>query len=213
MGNSNSSHSYTMSNIPLTRTAEEKDLGVIMDNVLTFHKHTAYSIKKASKMLGLFRVTFTCLDEITVPKIFMAMVRPHLEYGNVIWHPRFQRDKAEIEKFQRRATKLIPTLRHQPYEARLRSLKLASLDYRRRRGDMLPVFKILNGLDRLDPQLFFKLSKQTRGHCQKIYKDHSRLELRKHVFSQRIINDWNSLPELVITSKSVNIFKSRLDSF
>ena len=145
----------------------------------------------------------------------MAMVRPHLEYGNVIWHPRFQLDKTEIEKVHRRATQLIPTLRHEPYEARLRSLKLPSLDYRRRRGDMLQVFRILNGLDRLDPQLFFKLSKQTRtrGHCQKLYKDHSRLELRKHVFSQRILNDWNSLPELVITSKSVNIFKSRLDSF
>ena len=143
------------------------------------------------------------------------MVIPHLEYGNVIWHPRFQLDKTEIEKVQRIATKLIPTLRHESYEARLRSLKLPSLDYRRRRGDMLQVFRILNGLDRFDPQLFVKLSKQTRtrGHCQEIYKDHRRLERRKHVFSQRIINDWNSLPELVITSKSVNIFKSRMDSF
>ena len=43
MGNSNPNHCYTMSNIPLTRTAEEKDLGVIMDNELNFHKHT-YSI-------------------------------------------------------------------------------------------------------------------------------------------------------------------------
>ena len=51
MGNSNPSHSYTMSNVPLTTTAEEKDLGVIMDNELKFHKHTAYAVKKASKML------------------------------------------------------------------------------------------------------------------------------------------------------------------
>ena len=215
MENSNPSHCYTMSNIPLTKTAEEKDLGVIMDNELKFYKHTAYAVKRASKMLGLFRAIFTCLDEITVPKIVMAMVRLHLEYGNVIWHPRYQLDKTEIEKVQRRAIKLISTLRHEPYEARLRSLKLPSLDYQRRRGDMLQVFRILNGLDRLDPQIFFKLSKQirTRGHCQKLYNDHSRLELRKHVFSQMIINDWNSLPELVITCKSVNIFKSRLDPF
>ena len=53
MGNSNPSHCYTVSNIPLTKTAEEKDLGVIMDNELKFH--TAYAIKKASKMLRLFR--------------------------------------------------------------------------------------------------------------------------------------------------------------
>ena len=87
-------------------------------------------VKKASKMLGLFRTTFTCLDDITVPTIFMAMVRPHLEYGNVIWHPRFQVDTAEKEKVQRTATKLIPTLRHEPHHARLRSLKHPSLDYR-----------------------------------------------------------------------------------
>ena len=58
-----------MSNVPLTKTAEEKDLGVIMDNELKFHKHTAYAVMIASKMLGLFRATFTCLDEITVPNI------------------------------------------------------------------------------------------------------------------------------------------------
>ena len=89
MGNFNPSHSYIMRNVPLTNTAEENDLGVIMDNELKYHKHTAYAVKKASKMIGLFRATFTCLDEITVPKIFMAIVRPHLEYGNVVGIPAF----------------------------------------------------------------------------------------------------------------------------
>ena len=55
MGNSNPSHRYTMCNVPLTSTAEEKDLGVIMDNKLKFHKHIAYTAKKNSKMIGLFR--------------------------------------------------------------------------------------------------------------------------------------------------------------
>ena len=74
IGNSNPSHSYTMSNIPLTKTDEEKDLGVIMDNELKLYKHTAYAVKKVSKMLGLFRATFLCLDRITVPKSCMAIV-------------------------------------------------------------------------------------------------------------------------------------------
>ena len=55
MGNSNPSQGYTMSNIPITRTAEEKDLDVIMDNELKFQKHTTYAVKKSSKMIGLFR--------------------------------------------------------------------------------------------------------------------------------------------------------------
>ena len=66
MGNSNPNHYYTMNNVPLTTTAEEKDQGVIMDNELKFHKNTAYI---------LFIAAFTCRDEITVPKIVMAVMR------------------------------------------------------------------------------------------------------------------------------------------
>ena len=38
------------------------------------------------------------LDESTLPKLFTSMVRPHLEYGNIIWSLRYQRDKLEIKK-------------------------------------------------------------------------------------------------------------------
>ena len=86
--------------------------------------------------------TFSCIDE-------------DKENGNIIWHPRYRIDKIQIEKVQSRATKLIPHLRHLSYEARLQALKLPSLDFRPRRGDMIQVFKIMNGLDRLDPDFPF----------------------------------------------------------
>ena len=166
-------------------------------------------------MLGLVRATFTCLDETTVPRLFTTMVRPHLEYGNLIWHPRFRRDKVEIEKIQRRATKLIPNMKQLPYEDRLKVLGLPSLEYRRRRCDMLLVFKIMNGIDRVESSIFFDMNtdSSTRGHDQKITKKHARLGIRQAVFSQRVVNDWNMLPVEVIHSPSVNAFKSRLDKF
>jgi len=71
---------------------------------LKFHKYIANCVNKASRMLGLIRKTFTLLDETTVPRLFTAMVRPHLEYGTVIWHPRYRGDKLEFEKVQRMAT-------------------------------------------------------------------------------------------------------------
>ena len=94
-------------------------------------------------MLGLVKATFTCLDEVTVPRLFSAMVRPQLEYGNVIWGPRYQTDRKEVEKIQRRATKLVPSLRPLPYEERLSRLKLPSLMHS------------MSGMDRIEPELFF----------------------------------------------------------
>jgi len=100
------------------------------------------------------------------------MVRPHLEYGNVTWHPRYRGDKLEVEKVQRRATKLIPSISHLPYEDRLKLVKLPSLDFRRRRRDMIHVFKIMNGMDRLDPNNLFVFphNNNNRGHSQKLFK-------------------------------------------
>ena len=61
-------------------------------------------------MLELIRKTFTRLDKTPVPRLFTAMVRLHLEYRNVIGHPRYRGDKLEVEKVQRRATKLISSI-------------------------------------------------------------------------------------------------------
>ena len=123
-----------------------------------FHLLVSQEVKKASRMLGLVHATFTCLDETTIPRLFTTMVRPHLEYGNVIWHPRYRRDTLEVEKIQRRVTKLIPRLKSLSYEKWLRVLRLPSLEHRRRRGDMLqvPVYKV-NGIDRINPSLLFDL--------------------------------------------------------
>ena len=35
---------------------------------------------------------------------------------------------------------------------------------------------------------------------------------RQNFFSMRVVNSWNSLPELVVTAPSVNTFKGRLDA-
>ena len=76
-----------------------------------------------------------------------SIVRPHLEYANVVWHPRFKKEIVQIERVQRRATKLVPGLRDTPYEDRLQQLDLPSLVYRRYRGDMIEVYKYVNGLN------------------------------------------------------------------
>ena len=76
---------------------------------------------------------------------------------------------------------------------------------------MIQVYKIMNGMVRLNQDDFFFPSRheQTRGHHQKIAKIKATKLVRINAFSQRIINDWNSLP--VVKAESLNIFKNRLD--
>ena len=144
--------------------------------------------------------------------IYKALVRPHLEYGNVIWGSFFRGDIIAIEKVQRRATKLVPLIKYLTYEERLRALNLPSLAHRRKRGDMIYTYKILTGKMNMNKDEFFKLSQQTtRGHPLKLYKQHATKLTRINTFSNRIINDWNGLTSEIVTAISINSFKNKLD--
>ena len=123
-----------------------------------------------------------------------------------------RKDIDTLERIQRRATKMIPELRDLSYEERLKECGLTTLETRRLRGDQIEVFKILNGYENIDRNMFFSLKKdsRTRGHEVKLVKDQCRLDIRKHSFSQRTINEWNKLSTDCVTASSVNMFKSRL---
>ena len=62
-----------------------------------FSVHIAYAVKKANQILGLVRRSFTFLDIDLMKQLYTVMVRPHLEYGNVVWHPQFKRDLELLE--------------------------------------------------------------------------------------------------------------------
>ena len=117
-----------------------------------------------------------------------------------------------LEKAQRRATKIVPKNRDLTYEQRMRRLKLPSLTYRRKRGDMIQVYKILYELEDTPIDTFFtKLIGNTRGHSKRLFKPRCTSSLRQNSFRHRVINDWNNLPEHVVTAPSINAFKSRID--
>ena len=99
---------------------------------------------------------------------------------------------------------MIPELRDLSYEERLKECGLTTLETRSRRlrGDQIEVFQILNGYENIDRNMFFSLKKdsRTRGHEVKLVKDQCRLDIRKHSFSQRTINEWNKLSTDCVTN-------------
>ena len=204
---------YTMHN-NITQVDNEKDIGVIIDNKLSFSDHLAEKINKANKMVGVIRRTFEHLDPTIFKALYTTVVRPHLEYANQVWCPHLEKDIEALENVQRRATKLVPQLKKLEYEERLMKLNLPTLAYRRSRGDLIEAFKIITGkYDEDCTEGIFQMRDMgiTRGNSKKIFKTRTRLNLRTYSFPHRIVNDWNDLPEWVISADSVQKFESNLD--
>ena len=147
--------------------------------------------------------------------LYKAVVRPHLEYCIQAWRPYRKKDIDKLERIQRRATKMIPELRDLSYESRLLQCGLTTLETRRQRGDQIEEFKIVNSYEDVDRNMFFKLKggSRTRGHKAALVKEQCRLDMRKYSFSQRVINEWNKLPNDCVNASSVNMFKNRIDRY
>ena len=83
------------------------------------------------------------------------------------------------------------------------------------KGDQIEVFKILNGYENIDSNIFLEIkqSKITRGHNVMLVKKRSRLDVRNFSFSQRTINVWNKLLTECVHASSVNMFKNKIDKY
>ena len=121
------------------------------------HSHTS-SCEEGQLDIRLIKKLFASLDEVILPLLFTSIVRPHLEYGNIIWGPHFIGDMKAVERVQKRATKMIPNLHNLSYRERLEILNLSSLYHRRRRGDMIMCVKIITKRINIDANDFFTLS-------------------------------------------------------
>ena len=152
IGEDHADFQYTMQDgdtrAELDVVRSEKDLGIIVDDQLSFQEHINSKSNKANAKTADIRRSFKRLTKRTFMLLYKGQVRPKLEYGNVVWAPgksEIGKNK-QIEKVQMRATKFaVPGFAHLEYGERLKSLKLPSMEYRRRRGDMIEVWKRLHG--------------------------------------------------------------------
>ena len=94
-------------------------------------------------------------------------------------------------------------------------LNLPTLKYRRKRGDLIQVFKILNGHYDINWEDFFTLdtdrTHNTRGHSKKLVKHRTLTSMRQKSFCYRVVDHWNNLTEEIVTAKTVTSFKTLLD--
>ena len=99
------------------------------------------------------------------------------------------------------------------YTDRLNYLHLHSLKDRRMRGDLIEVYKIFHKHADIQWDHFFEASKadKTRNSGGKIFVKQFYSNMRRSMFSNRVITNWNNLPAALKFANNTNIFKNLLD--
>ena len=214
-GSNNPLLDYSVGSNVLETVTVEKDLGVTISNDLKPEKHINEVILKANRILGMIYRNIEFKTKDVIIPLYCSLVRPHLEYCVQAWSPYFVKDIARLEKVQKRAINMIYGLRSSLYTDKLIEVGLESLENRRTKSDMVEIYKILSGHDKINTPLFEYDSNlmNLRCHSRKLRGKLFRTESRRNSFSQRVINTWNSLPECVVSSPSLEVFKLRITEY
>jgi hypothetical protein len=84
-----------------------KDLGVMLDSKLYFHRHVDFTYSQALSTLGLIRYVtynFSSLDYVVV--LYNYLIRSKLEYASVVWNNLSLIDSNKLENIQRKFANL-----------------------------------------------------------------------------------------------------------
>ena len=91
-------------NTNVTQSIYQKHLGIILDSKLTFENHVNMVTTKINKTIGLLRKLKNLLPRTALIKIYKAFVRPHLDYGDILYDQAFNLSfQQKLESIQYRA--------------------------------------------------------------------------------------------------------------
>lgn len=146
-------YDYVIDGDVLQRTDSFSDLGVLLDQKLTFNLHRSTVIAKANRQLGFIsKISRDFTDPYCLKALYCSLVRPILESAALVWMPHQLTWSLRMESVQRKFIRLalrnLPwrePLNLPPYADRCRLLDMDTLDRRRKIQQAAFIAKLMNG--------------------------------------------------------------------
>ena len=234
-GNNKSDISYNSpTGSVITKKDTIKDLGIIFEDKLLFHKHITSIVAKGHRIAGWSLRTFKSRKTKVILTLLKSLVISQVEYACVIWSPVDMKHINLIENVQRKFTSRFACFQKyddalqmpvcsKDYPDRLKELKIYSLQRRRERYMILYLYKIIisavpnPGLD-INYNIRTKINVRPKS-CNVSVNWVKKARTSSFFFQGPRL--YNSLPpelrELeniaIPEKKHVDIFKRKLDSY
>jgi hypothetical protein len=217
VGRNNPGFDYFMNGVKLTVVEEEKDVGITVHKSLKPAKHCQRVAAAALGVLKQLTRTFHYRDRNIFLKLYTQYVRPHVEFATPAWSPWLVADIQTVERVQEKAVGMITGLKGKSYEEKCKELNIATLKERRKLNDMVQVYKLLSGRDKISRVTLFNHVPAGRTRMAadplNIRPDNVKTDVRKNFFSQRIAAEWNKIPREIKMSRTLHQFKESYRRF
>ncbi|GAB0188280.1 hypothetical protein GRJ2_001293300 [Grus japonensis] len=180
MGWGNHEYLYRLSDKWVESSPEEKDFGILVDEILDMNHQCAFAAQKANCILDCITKSMAIQSTKVILPLYSALVRPHLEYCVQFWGPQHKKDTDLLEWLQKRSTKIIRGMEHLSYEERLRELGFFHL-WKRSLGETL-LWPFKRAYKKDGERLFTRVcSDRTRGNVFKLKEGRFRLGIKEEI--------------------------------
>ena len=155
-------------------------------------------------------------------RAYKSLVRPQVEFASSLWDPPRNQGQSstrqsvlshQVEMVQRRSARYVCNRFHNTSSVSnmLNELAWPTLESRRKNARLCMMYRIVHGLVAIPfEQYLVKSTTRTRGHDQRYPIIGGNINVYRDSFLPRTIRDWNSLSQSLVSSETLDQFKSGL---